>query len=224
MFSLKTWAVWTALAVLMVGAVGQVALAQNGQSQQNSPVFPEDYLYRAATQILSEVKVIAPGSSEFQALVDKFSQEERDTQITRMLPLDRKNVLMNPSTPVSFVFFKPAVKLYLPDTAVLRSSRIQGIIRGNGALIAPLGLIKINDKLFPATLQGEPYTAGGKMYVALYDDSNKVVGMIQFPQEVTVAAALEVLQAHGPEDNFSPWFQIYFTDAVMMNIVAFLQN
>ena len=224
MFSLKTWTVWAALTVLMVGAVGQITLAQSQQSQAVNPTFNEEYVYRAATQILPEVKVIAAGSSEFQALVAKFSQEEREAQIQRMLPLDRKNVLLNPVLPEPFVFLKPAIKLYLPDLPVLRSSRVQGIIRGNGALIAPLGLIKIGDKLFPATLQGEAYTAGGKMYVALYDDNNKVVSMVQFPQEVTVAAALEVLQIHGPEDQFSPWYQIYFTDVVMMNITAFLQN
>jgi hypothetical protein len=209
------WAVLTALAV---GPISQVSF-----SQQDPPVFDPEYVEVAAKRLLPEVKLIGPDSSDFQALVDKYSQEERDAQIKRMLPLDRHTATLNPITPVPFVFNKGGVKLYLPDRPVVTSSSLQAIIRGNLARIAPLGILQIGDRTYPATLQGEG-TIPGRIHLALYDDHNKVVGFLSAPQETTIGVCLEVLLRQAPEDRYTPEYQILFTSVVLMNITAFLQE
>jgi hypothetical protein len=223
MLSLKKWAVWTAVALLVAVAAGQVALAQTGQ-QGNTPVFNPEYLERAAKNLLPEVKIVASSSGEFSTLVESYSAEERETQIKRILPFDRAKLNLNPVSLVPFVFNKGGIKLYLPETAVLRSSFLQALIRGNGKHIAPVGVIQVGDKFMPVTLQGEPFSAGGKTYLSMYDENNKVTTIVAFPQENTIGVVTEVLRIHGPDDRFSPEYTMYFIAVVMMNIAAFLMN
>jgi hypothetical protein len=216
--------VGAALALLMAVAVGQTAWAQAGQGAGNPVVFNPEYIETAAKKLLPEAKLIASGSTEFNGLVEKFSQDDREAQIKRILPLDRARLHLNPVDPVPFTLSKPQVKLFLPETAVLRSSFLQALIRGNGNLIAPVGIVQISDKFYPATLQGEASAPTGKIYLSLYDDNNKVVAVFAFPQEITIGITTEVLRAHGPEDRFSAQYTMYFTAVVLMNISAFLMN
>ncbi len=149
-----------------------------------------DQINATLEKLWPEVTVIAPESSDFDKLIEKFSPETRAAQFPQLSLTNHSAITDNSLKLVPTRLSEREMKLYIPEGA---PANLRHVLQKLNPAIAFLGLVQMKGALSPATVESGWHRTKTNLHVALYDDQNKIIQLYTVSKKAVRYACEEAL-------------------------------